>query len=102
MGNSQPIRGGFRSGLAEFLRHYLRMRRALGRDFQGEEVTLHRWDAFLRHRYGKAGEVTRPMFQIWSQTMTGLTATVRRNRMRVVRNFLLFHARGHPRTTSPI
>jgi integrase/recombinase XerD len=98
---ARPIRGGFQSGLAESLRHYLRVRRALGRGFQGEEVTLRRWDAFLRRRYGKAGEVTRPMFQLWTQTMTGLTATVRRHRMRVVRNFLLFHARGHPRTYIP-
>jgi integrase len=33
--------------------------------------------------------------------MTGLTAIVRRNRMRVVRNFLLFPARSHPRTYIP-
>ena len=98
---ARPIRGGFRSGLAESLRHYLRLRRALGRRFHGEEVTLRRWDAFLRRRYGTAGEVTRPMFQLWSQTMTALTAIVRRNRMRVVRNFLLFHARRHPRTYIP-
>ena len=98
---ARPIRGGFRSGLAASLRHYLRLRRALGRDFRGEEVTLRRWDAFLRRRYGTAGAVTRPMFQLWTQTMTDLTATVRRHRMRVVRNFLLFHARSHPRTYIP-
>jgi integrase/recombinase XerD len=97
---ARPNRGAFRSGLAESLRLYLRVRRALGRDFQGEEVTLRRWDAFLR-RYGKICKVTPPMFQLWAQTMTGLTATVRRNRMRVVRNFLLFHARGHPSTYIP-
>ena len=98
---ARPIRGGFRSGLAESLRHYLRMRRALGRDFQVEEVTLRRWDAFLLRRYGKACKVMPPMFQLWTQTMTGLTATVRRNRMRVVRNFLIFHARSHPHTYIP-
>jgi integrase/recombinase XerD len=98
---ARPIRGGFRSGLAASLRHYLRLRRALGRDFRGEEVTLRRWDAFLWRRYGTAGAVTRPMFQLWTQTMTGLTATVRRHRMRVVRNFLLFHARSHPCTYIP-
>ncbi len=62
---------------------------------------LHRWDAFLWRRYGKAVQVTQPMFQLWSQTLTGLTTTVRRSRMRVVRNFLLFHARSHPRTFIP-
>ena len=98
---ARPHRIGFRSGLAESLRGYLRMRRALGRDYRGEEATLRRWDAFLRRRYGSACEVTPPMFQLWVQTMTALTATVRRNRMRVVRNFLLFHARRHPRTYIP-
>jgi integrase/recombinase XerD len=33
--------------------------------------------------------------------MPTLTATVRRNRMRIVRNFLLFHARRHPGTYIP-
>ena len=98
---ARPNRIGFRSWLAESLRHYLRMRRALGRDYRGEEATLRRWDAFLRRRYARACEVTPPMFQLWIQTMANLTATVRRNRMRVVRNFLLFHTRQHPRTYIP-
>jgi integrase/recombinase XerD len=97
----RPVRAGFRSGLAESLRHYLRMRRALGRDFRGEEVTLRRWDAFLLRRYGKACKVTPPMFELWVQTMAAFTETVRRNRMRIVRNFLLFHARRHPGTYIP-
>lgn len=91
----------FRSGLAESMHRYLRTRRALGRIFQGEEAILLSWDAFLLRRYGKTREVKPPMFQLWVQTMTALTATVRRNRMRVVRNFLLCHARQHPRTYVP-
>lgn len=98
---ARPGRIGFRSELAESLRCYLRMRRALGRNYRGEEAPLRRWDAFLRRRYGGAGEVTPPMFQLWAQTLATLTATVRRNRMRVVRNFLLFHARQHPGTYIP-
>lgn len=31
------------------------------------------------------------MLYLWAQTMTGLTAVVRRNWVRVVWNFLLFH-----------
>jgi len=77
------------------------MRRALGRNYHGEEATLRRWDAFLLRRYRKASAVTPPMFQLWAQTMPRLTAVVRRNRMRVVRNFLLFHARRHPGTYIP-
>jgi integrase len=98
---ARPHRIGFRSWLAESLRCYLRLRRALGRDYRGEEVTLRRWDAFLHRRYSRACEVTPPMFQLWVQTMATLTATVRRNRMRVVRNFLLYHARQHPQTFIP-
>jgi integrase len=41
------------------------------------------------------------MFQSWVQTMPALKPTVRRNRMRIVRNFLLFHARQHPQTHIP-
>src|SRR5262249_26061692 len=55
----------------------------------------------VRRRYGRARAVTPPMFQLWVQTMATLTATVRRNRMRVVRNFLLYHARQHPQTYIP-
>jgi site-specific recombinase XerD len=91
----------FRSGLAESLRRYLRTRRALGRAYQGEEAILLHWDTFLRRRFGKTCEVKPPMFQLWAQTLSALTATVRRQRMRVVRNFLLFHARQHPRTAVP-
>jgi integrase/recombinase XerD len=98
---ARPNRIGFRSGLAESFRCYLRMRRALGRDYHAEEATLRRWDAFLYRRQGKASAVTPPMFQDWAQTMAALTATVRRSRMRIVRNFLLFHCRQHPRTYIP-
>jgi len=91
----------FRSRLAESMRHYLRARRALGRAYQSEEAILLHWDAFLRHHYGKARAVKPPLFQLWVQSLTALTAIVRRNRMRVVRNFLLFHARRHPRTYIP-
>lgn len=91
----------FRSGLAESMRRYLRARRALGRAYQSEEAILLHWDAFLLRRYGRTCAVEPPMFQLWVQTMTALTVTVRRNRMRIVRNFLLFHARQHPRTSIP-
>jgi len=91
----------FRSGLAESIRHYLRTRRALGRVYHGEEAILLHWDAFLRRRFGKIREVKPSMFQFWAQTLTALTVTVQRQRMRVVRNFLLFHARQYPRTAVP-
>jgi integrase/recombinase XerD len=94
-------RSGFRCGLAESMRHYVSLRRALGRAFRSEETILRHWDAFLMRHFGKTCQVKAPMFQAWARTMTTLTATVRRQRMLIVRNFLLFHARRHPRTYVP-
>jgi site-specific recombinase XerD len=91
----------FRSGLADSMRRYLRVRRALGRAYHGEEAILLHWDAFLHRRFEKIFRVKSPMFQLWIQTLMALTAMVRRQRMRVVRHFLLFHARRHPKTYIP-
>jgi integrase len=94
-------RTGFGSGIAASLRNYLATRRALGRRFAVEENILRRWDAFLERQFGRAREVRAEMFHRWAQTMPYVTANVRRNHLRVVRNFLLFHARNHPRTYLP-
>jgi site-specific recombinase XerD len=91
----------FRSGLAPSIRRYLETRRALGRAYRCEEDILRSWDDFLIRHYGKARGVRPEMFQSWVQTMPALTPTVRRNRMRIVRHFLLFHARRHPGTHIP-
>jgi site-specific recombinase XerD len=91
----------FHSGLAISLRRYLDTRRALGRTYAVEEAILRRWDDFLRRRYGKTSDVKSHMFQQWVKAMPVLNPTVRRNRMRIVRNFLLFHARQHPSTYIP-
>lgn len=92
---------GFGSGLAVALRDYLATRRALGRRFISEEKCLRRWDDFLQDCFRQAREVRPEMFQLWAQTMPQLTANVRRRHLRVVRNFLLFHARSHPKTYVP-
>jgi integrase len=73
----------------------------LGRAYKIEESTLRHWDAFLSRHYGKTSQLTAQMFARWVQSMPALHATVLRNRMRIVRNFLLFHARHHPRTPIP-
>jgi integrase/recombinase XerD len=91
----------FRSGLAESMRRYLQTRRALGRSCRVEEAILRRWDDFLLRHFPKASEVKLPMFQRWAQTMQNLAATTRRQRMHIVRNFLIFHARQNPRTSIP-
>jgi integrase/recombinase XerD len=89
------------SGLAASLRAYLATRRALGRRFTLEENILRRWDDFLSRHYRAARVVSPEMFNRWAQTMPGLTANVRRSHLRVVRNFLLFHARNHSKTYLP-
>ena len=94
-------RSGFGSGLAGALRRYLAIRRALGRRFVVEEDILRCWDNFLQHHFRRALEIRAEMFHAWAQTMPHLTANVRRNHLRVVRNFLLFHARNHPKTYLP-
>lgn len=95
-------RAGFRSGLAASLRRYLATKRALGRTYRGEEDALRHWDDFLRRHFGKIRAIRPQMFQRWAQSLPAtLHPTVRRNRMRIVRNFLLFHARRHPRTPIP-
>jgi len=91
----------FRSRLAASIRRYLQTRRALGRAYRGEEDILLGWDDFLIRHYGRARGVKPAMFQRWVQNMPVLTPTVRRNRMRIIRNFLLFHARRHPGTHIP-
>ena len=94
-------KGGFGSGLSESLRNYLAIRRALGRRFASEENILRRWDDLLQREFRPAREVCSEMFHRWAQSMPHLTANVRRNHLRVVRNFLLFHARNHPKTYLP-
>lgn len=95
-------RAGFRSGLAASLRRYLATQRTLGRAYRVEEDALRHWDDFLRRHFGKTRAIRSQMFQRWAQTLPAtLHPTVRRNRMRIVRNFLLFHARRHPRTPIP-
>ena len=93
--------GGFRSGFASSLRKYLSTRRALGRRYSGEEATLRRWDDFVRRHRGASRNVAPELFHRWAQTMSHLYPTVHRNRLRVVRNFLLFDARDHPGTYVP-
>ena len=91
---AKPLpRADFHSGLASSLRRYLATRRALGREYISEEAVLRRWDVFLQHRFGQVRRIRSEMFHGWVQTMPQLTPTVRLKRLRIVRNFLQFHAR---------
>jgi integrase len=91
----------FHSPLASSLRRYLAIRRALGRSYIDVEATLRYWDDFLQHRFPKARLIRSEMLQGWDQTMSQVSPTTRRQRLQIVRNFLLFHARQHPETHIP-
>lgn len=95
------LKRGFHCGLAPSLRQYLATRRALGRDYVSEEAVLRRWDDFLQHRYGLVRHIRSEMFDNWARTMPKITPGVLRHRLSIVRNFLLFHARQHPKTFIP-
>ena len=96
-----PQEVDFRSFLAGSLRAYLVVRRTLGRRYTGEEVILRGWDDFLHCHYTDACDIDSGIFHHWAGTMPHLTPTVRRNRLRIVRNFLIYHARAHPGTHVP-
>lgn len=97
-----PLGGtGFQSVLAASLREYLATRRALGRRYAGEEAILRRWDDFVRRHHPSRQPITAVSFQEWADGLGRLTCTVRRQWMRVVCNFLLYHRRRHPRTVIP-
>lgn len=91
-------RNDFRGPFASALEHYVAVRQALGRGWRVEVRCLRQWDDFLvrdRAPFALAA------FERWNGELGGLCATVRRNRLRIVRNFLLFHRRDHPRTWVP-
>jgi integrase len=80
--------------LFSIIRDYLRLKRALGRGYAFEERTLQSLNEFLQST--KSEELTNTEFERWSKTFSHLTPTVRRNRMRVVRNFCIYRSRTEP------
>ena len=88
--------GRFRSKLAASLQRFVSLKRTLGRGYRCEAAMLGRWDDFLYHRHPKVREVKSEMFAAWTQELNHLTSNVRRRYQRVVRDFLLHHAREHP------
>jgi site-specific recombinase XerD len=94
-----PVR--FKSGLAVALQRYLVTKQALGRAFTNETRILGDWDAFLCQHRPDAKRINPDCFSGWATTLVHLNPTVRRYRLRVVRNFLIFYSREHPTTWIP-
>jgi integrase/recombinase XerD len=84
------------SRLGPVIARYVALKTALGRRYALEQRTFDRLDAFLRAEGGAAGDLTSTSFTRWTRTLHHLTATVRRNRLRVVRNLCLYRRRTEP------
>lgn len=83
----------FSSVLAPTLRDYLTLKRALGRQYHGEEWVLARLDRFLAARHADLSAET---FAAWCLTLQHLASGIRRGHMRHVRNLCLYRRRREP------
>lgn len=83
---SRPLR----SALAKQITAYVALKRALGRRFDAEAYVLSYLDRFLVAQRPRPTALTPDLFAAWSFTFAHLMPTVRRSRMRTVRNFCLY------------
>ena len=86
----------FSSVLGPTITSYLALKKALGRHFAVETGVLTHLDRFLVTRNGDANALDPQSFAAWSLTLAHLQPTVRRARMRIVRNFCLYWRRSDP------
>lgn len=91
----------FDSSLGATLAAYLAIKRALGRRFSGEADVLRHLDRFVARQQCRSRVLTARIFSAWVLTLSHLTPTVRRNRMRIVRNFCLYLRRRRPNCFVP-
>lgn len=87
--------------LSTEIEKYLQLKRSLGRDYSREADILCHFDAFIGGSYPSFQDLNGEMFTAWSATLQHLLPTVRRNYMRVVRNFCLFRQRSYPNSFVP-
>jgi integrase len=84
------------SVLGRVITRYVSLKTALGRRYAGERRTLEGLAVFLGEDGGSTADLTPERFARWTQTLQHLTPTVRRNRLRVVRNLCLYRRRTEP------
>lgn len=82
------------TALALVIARYVQCKRALGRDYLGVERILGSLLQFMDAR--AAEDLDQNLFDAWSQSFAGLSANVRRNRQREVRNLCLYRQRTEP------
>jgi integrase/recombinase XerD len=80
--------------LASQISSFIKLKQALGRRFTAEQRVLQLLNEFMIA--SGATDLTHAEFERWCKTLTHLTPTVRRNRMRIVRNFCLYRTRTEP------
>jgi len=85
----------FKSTLASVIADYLALKTALGRRYDSERWILQSLDVFLVEQATDA-DLTAETFACWCRTLQHLSPTVRRMRMRVVRNLCLYRRRMEP------
>jgi len=79
------------------IERYISLKRALGRGYRNEEYVLRLLDGFAaRESHEAAPDLTPQLFAAWCRTQEYLTQTVRRSRMRIVRNLCLYRRRTEP------
>jgi integrase/recombinase XerD len=89
----------FISCLGDSLDDYLELKKALGRRFAIERRVLEKLDDFITEV--EADDLSQSEFDAWCRTELHLTPTVRRNHMRIVRNFCLYRQRTCPDSFVP-
>lgn len=87
------------TALDPVISRYLALRRALGRQYDHEERTLHSLTDFLV--MGGESDLTSELFESWCRTFELLNANGRRGRQVAVRNFCLYRQRTEPQCFVP-
>jgi integrase/recombinase XerD len=88
------MRGAVKSCLSSSIDRYIKFKQALGRDFTRERRVLAHLSEFLNK--ASATNLTQTEFDDWCKTQLHLSSGLRRNRMQIVRNFLLYRRRTEP------
>jgi len=83
----------FRSRFTQSLRAYVKLKRALGRNYSTEEERLVRWDDYLCRQQKK--HFGQKEFKLWAESFVDQSLSTRLKHLRNVRDFLRFYARDH-------
>jgi integrase/recombinase XerD len=84
------------SSITHEIDDYLALKRSLGRRFSNEAAVLHNLDVFVASFGLPPADLSGDLFNRWAATLERLSPTVRRNWMRIVRNFCLYRQRSFP------